>query len=563
MCNVRIPSLPSSYYKLSLFLYVLIREASADNIHSSPQAKDGFLCWLKQRIKVSKIEFLAARKEFRFLISSHYKRRSGEYNQESTRKGAILSSPPASEMDTCAASNLILFPLILLSLLAILFFLDHSPTPVSTSFLSAHTSAQAQLAQVEADAAPETSSTSRTPTIIKKIKPLSQSEELEEGLARSRAKIREAALTGNILLSSTSNEDGLNLSSGVYRNAAAFHKSYMEMEKSFKVYVYGEGEPPLVHDGPCKNIYSMEGRFIHELEIGKSLYRTNDASKAHVYFMPFSVVEMVRFLYHANSKDRSGLRVFVSDYINVISSKYPFWNRTQGADHFMLSCHDWGPYASMSNPHLYNTSIRVLCNANTSEGFQPRKDVTLPEVNLISGDLAPELTTLPPDDAAARPHLAFFAGGLHGTIRAILLQQWERKDKDLQVFQYLPKGVDYYPFMLSSKFCLCPSGYEVASPRVVEAIYTECVPVIISDHYVLPFSDVLRWEKFSIRVEVADIPRLKKILKAVPEEEYKRLKEGVRAVRQHFMLNQPAKRHDIFHMILHSIWLRRLNVRLG
>lgn len=221
-----------------------------------------------------------------------------------------------------------------------------------------------------------------------------------------------------------------------------------------------------------------------------------------------------------------------------------------------------GPRASEGNAYLYNTSIRVLCNANSSEGFNPQKDVSLPEIHLYDGHLNPKLVS-PPSPSTPRPHLAFFAGGLHGPVRPILIQHWKGKDPDLHIYEYLPKDMDYYDNMLKSKFCLCPSGYEVASPRIVEAIYAECIPVILSDHYVLPFSDVLRWEAFSLQVDVSDIPRLKEILMAVSEDDYLRLKEGLRAVRKHFVLNQPVQRFDMFHMILHSVWLRRLNLRVG
>lgn len=220
-----------------------------------------------------------------------------------------------------------------------------------------------------------------------------------------------------------------------------------------------------------------------------------------------------------------------------------------------------GPHASRGNAFLYNTSIRVLCNANSSEGFNPKKDVSLPEIHLYGGNVNRKLISPRPSDLP-RPYLAFFAGGVHGPIRPILLKHWKGRDSDLHVYEYLPKDEDYYDSMLRSKFCLCPSGYEVASPRIVEAIYAECVPVILSDHYVLPFSDVLRWEAFSIVVDVSEIPRLKEILVGVSEHRYLRLREGLRAVRRHFVLNQPVERFDVFHMILHSVWLRRLNLRV-
>lgn len=117
--------------------------------------------------------------------------------------------------------------------------------------------------------------------------------------------------------------------------------------------------------------------------------------------------------------------------------------------------------------------------------------------------------------------------------------------------------------MKKSKFCICPRGYEVASPRIVEALYTGCVPVLISDHYVPPFSDVLNWKSFSVEIAVRDIPNLKKILVGISLRRYIRMQRKAIRIRRHFEVNFPPKRYDVFHMILHSVWLRRLNFRVG
>ena len=101
------------------------------------------------------------------------------------------------------------------------------------------------------------------------------------------------------------------------------------------------------------------------------------------------------------------------------------------------------------------------------------------------------------------------------------------------------------------------------SPRIVEAIYYDCIPVIIADGFVLPFSDVLDWDAFSIQVKEKDIPRLKEILLDVPMAKCEELQGRIREVKRHFFLNKPPLRYDLFHMILHSVWLRRLNIRLN
>ncbi|KAI5330255.1 hypothetical protein L3X38_029653 [Prunus dulcis] len=87
---------------------------------------------------------------------------------------------------------------------------------------------------------------------------------------------------------------------------------YLEMERLFKIYVYEEGDPPIFHNGPCKSI----GRFIHEMEMDNNIYKTTDPDEALVYFLPFSVVMLVQYLYAADSHNTDSIGRAVIDYVN-------------------------------------------------------------------------------------------------------------------------------------------------------------------------------------------------------------------------------------------------------
>ncbi|XP_059288527.1 probable glycosyltransferase At5g03795 [Lycium ferocissimum] len=337
----------------------------------------------------------------------------------------------------------------------------------------------------------------------------------------------------------------------LFRNLSMFKRSYELMEKTLKVYIYAEGKRPIFHSGPLDGIYASEGWFIKLLQENK-IFVTKNPKKAHLFYLPISFRKLKVTLYVPDSHNRTNMIQSLHNYVDMITQKYHFWNRTGGADHFIVACHDWAPAETNK---IMSNCIRSLCNADLRGGFQFGKDVSLPQPNirLRTNPLA-ELGGKP---ASKRHTLAFFAGHMHGYLRPILLKHWENKDPDMRIYGEITKA-SYLRYMKSSKYCICARGSQVNSPRVVEAIYYGCIPVILSDNYVPPLFETLNWEAFAVFVQEKDIPNLKKILLSIPDKKYKQMHLRVKQVQQHFLWHITPSKYDVFHMILHSVWHNRV-----
>nr|ABF70140.1 exostosin family protein [Musa balbisiana] len=347
----------------------------------------------------------------------------------------------------------------------------------------------------------------------------------------------------------------------LFLNVSVFKRSYTMMERILKVYIYEDGPKPLCHTPHLDGIYASEGWFMKLME-ENTQFVVNDPNKAHLFYLPYSSRQLRTHLYVAGSRSMRPLSIFLRDYVNSISAKYPFWNRTRGADHFLVACHDWATYTTNLHEELRKNTIKVVCNADVSEGvFVRGKDVSLAETYVRTPNSPRKAIGGRP--ASRRSILAFFAGQMHGRVRPILLRYWRGRDRDMRIYEVLPDEIaakmSYIEHMKSSKFCICPMGYEVNSPRIVEAIYYDCVPVIIANNFVLPFEEVLDWGAFSVVVAEKDIPKLKQILLGISGRRYVRMQRNVRRLRKHFLWNDKPVKYDLFHMILHSIWFNRLN----
>ncbi|CAG7906245.1 probable glycosyltransferase At3g07620 [Brassica rapa] len=346
------------------------------------------------------------------------------------------------------------------------------------------------------------------------------------------------------------------LDASVYRNISKFLRSYDLMERKLRVYVYKEGKKPIFHRPMPRGIYASEGWFMKLMESNKK-FLVKDPRKAHLFYIPVSI-KALRTSLGLDFQTPKGLADHLKEYVDLIAAKYKFWNRTAGADHFLVACHDWGN--KLTKKHMSN-SVRALCNSNVAQGFRIGIDTALPVTYIRSAESPIEYRG--GKTPSERKILAFFAGSMHGYLRPILVQLWENKSPDMKIFGPMPRDPQgkkqYREYMKSSRYCICARGYEVHTPRVVEAIINECVPVIIADNYVPPFFEVLNWEEFAVFVEEKDIQNLRNILVSIPEERYIGMQARVKTVQQHFLWHKKPVKFDLFHMILHSVWHSRLN----
>jgi hypothetical protein len=107
------------------------------------------------------------------------------------------------------------------------------------------------------------------------------------------------------------------------------------MERKLKVYIYREGEKPIFHQPKMRGLYASEGWFMKLME-GNKRFIVKDPKKAHLFYLPFSS-QILR----ANLSDNKKMEQYLERYVNLIAGRYRFWNRTGGADHFLVACHDW------------------------------------------------------------------------------------------------------------------------------------------------------------------------------------------------------------------------------
>ncbi|KAL1521405.1 hypothetical protein AB1Y20_021070 [Prymnesium parvum] len=84
-----------------------------------------------------------------------------------------------------------------------------------------------------------------------------------------------------------------------------------------------------------------------------------------------------------------------------------------------------------------------------------------------------------------------------------------------------------------SRFCLCPSGGGFGD-RLQQSLRLGCVPLIMQPYVTQPLEDVVPYSEFSLRVDLADLHVLPRILASVSNDQHARLRRGVMKYRAAF-----------------------------
>lgn len=215
------------------------------------------------------------------------------------------------------------------------------------------------------------------------------------------------------------------------------------------------------------------------------------------------------------------------------------WARSHPDDLLLLI--NMNPFIRVSNMLRLQRNIHVAdgCLSALDRALNPRT-ISLPAmpIQVSDRDYLGE---------GRRRYLASFQGVLSHPVRAVLQKYHDGESIIIQIVE--PTQHDrlrldattgradqsYRHIMENADFAFIPRGDALFSYRLLEAMSFGCIPIILSDNWILPFDRVIDWSSLSLRPREDEIPHCITLLKRLTDHEVLERKRKVLAVyHQHF-----------------------------
>ncbi|XP_069477641.1 exostosin-1 [Ambystoma mexicanum] len=290
---------------------------------------------------------------------------------------------------------------------------------------------------------------------------------------------------------------------GLYRGRRCRLDSCFDVERcrrigGFKVYVYPQQKGDKVSESYRQVLAAIEG----------SRYYTSDPGQACLFVLSLDTL------------DRDQLS---PQYVHSLRAKVqalPLWDG--GRNHLLFNLYS-GTWPDYTEDLGFDPGQAMLAKASlSSEGFRPGFDVSIPlfsrEHPRTGGERgALRFDTVPP----LRKYLLVFKGKryltgigsdtrnalyhVHNGEDVVLLttckhgKDWQRhKDARCDRDNAEYEKYDYREMLHNATFCLVPRGRRLGSFRFLEALQAACVPVMLSNGWELPFSEVIDWNQAAV-----------------------------------------------------------------
>lgn len=111
----------------------------------------------------------------------------------------------------------------------------------------------------------------------------------------------------------------------------------------------------------------------------------------------------------------------------------------------------------------------------------------------------------------------------------LLLDKCHKDGTNWSFFQRCQGSLTFdYPHVLQeSTFCLVLRGARLGQTALYDAMKANCIPVVVADGYIMPFSEVLDWKRAAVTVREDDLHLVLDILKAFSMERIYEMRQQV------------------------------------
>ncbi|XP_029023379.1 exostosin-1b [Betta splendens] len=269
-------------------------------------------------------------------------------------------------------------------------------------------------------------------------------------------------------------------------------------KNGFKVYVYPQQKGEKISESYQNILSTIEG----------SRFYTSDPGQACLFVLSLDTL------------DRDQLS---PQYVHNLKTKVqnlPLWN--DGRNHLIFNLYS-GTWPDYTEDLGFDIGQAMLAKASIStENFRPSFDVSIPlfskEHPRTGGERGfLKYNSIPP----FRKYMLVFKGKryltgigsdtrnalyhVHNAEDVVLLttckhgKDWQkhkdaRCDRDNAEYD----KYDYKEMLHNSTFCLVPRGRRLGSFRFLEALQAACVPVMLSNGWELPFSEIIDWNTAAV-----------------------------------------------------------------